>query len=138
MGGLTLGGGLGHLTRQCGLTIDNLLAVDMVLADGSFDTADSREHSDLFWAVRGGGGNFGVVTCFLFKAHAIHTDYAGPMLVLGRRSGDDALVPQLYPESAESIKRLFRFPNSSARATVSRTSAQQENVWHCVVLHWAS
>src|SRR5215471_18171677 len=50
VGGLTLGGGLGHLTRQCGLTIDNLLAVDMVLADGSFVTANSKEHSDLFWA----------------------------------------------------------------------------------------
>lgn len=80
VGGLTLGGGLGHLTRGCGLTIDNLLAADLVLADGSVVTANEWRHEDLFWAIRGGGGNFGAVTSFLFKAHKIHTDYAGPML----------------------------------------------------------
>ena len=80
VGGLTLGGGIGHLTRNYGLTIDNILSVDMVLANGKFVIASPKENSDLFWAIRGGGGNFGVVTSFLFKAHPVHTQYAGPML----------------------------------------------------------
>jgi len=80
VGGLTLGGGIGMFTRKCGLTIDNLLSADIVLADGRFVKANSDENTDLFWAIRGGGGNFGVFTSFTFKLHAIDTVYGGPML----------------------------------------------------------
>jgi FAD/FMN-containing dehydrogenase len=77
--GLTLGGGFGHLTRKFGLCCDNLLSVDIVTADGEFRTASATEHTDLFWALRGGGGNFGVVTSLEFKLYPVSTVIAGPI-----------------------------------------------------------
>ena len=80
VGGLTLGGGVGHLSRGCGLTIDRLVAATVVLADGSVVQTDAERDSDLFWAIRGGGGNFGVVTSFSFRCHEVSTVHAGPVI----------------------------------------------------------
>lgn len=80
VGGLTLGGGIGYLSRKYGLTIDNLLEADMVLADGTFVTVNQKQNTDLFWAIRGGGGNFGIVTSFKFQAHPVKNVYGGPTL----------------------------------------------------------
>jgi FAD/FMN-containing dehydrogenase len=94
VGGLTLGGGHGYLSRKFGLTIDNLLEADVVLADGSLVRASEEENEDLFWAIRGGGGNFGVVTSFLFRGNPVSTVYAGPMF--------------WEMEQAEEIMRWYR------------------------------
>ncbi|HEX6110594.1 MAG TPA: FAD-binding oxidoreductase [Ktedonobacteraceae bacterium] len=110
VGGLTLGGGMGYLTRKYGLAIDNLIAADIVLADGRFVIADEQHHQDLFWGLHGGGGNFGVVTSFVFKAHPVHTLYAGPMLWEMEQAPE---VMQWYREfitqASDDINGFFAF-----------------------------
>ena len=103
VGGLTLGGGVGYLSRRFGMTVDNLLSADVVLADGSFVTASESSHGDLFWALRGGGGNFGVVTSFTFRCHAIGEHgvvIGGPVLY---DFDDTAAVMRWYRELHPSL-----------------------------------
>jgi FAD/FMN-containing dehydrogenase len=90
--GLTLGGGLGYLTRRFGWTADNLEEVEIVTADGAIRTASRREHSDLFWALRGGGGNFGVVTRFTFRLHEVGPSVLGGLIAWPFERADEILA----------------------------------------------
>src|SRR5467141_4952513 len=110
VGGLTLGGGIGMFTRKCGLTIDNLISADIVLADGSFVKANADENSDLFWAIRGGGGNFGIITSFTFKLHPIDTVYGGPMLYeLSETADVMKWYRDLIPTAPDDLNGFFAF-----------------------------
>jgi FAD/FMN-containing dehydrogenase len=110
VGGLTLGGGMGHLTRGMGLTSDNLVAATVVLADGSVVQTDAEREPELFWALRGGGGNFGVVTSFSFRCHPVTTVLAGPVLY---DIGDAAEVLTWYrdflPAAPDEVGGFFAF-----------------------------
>ena len=113
--GLTLGGGLGWLVRKHGLALDNLLAADVILADGRQVTASELENPDLFWAIRGGGGNFGIVTSFQFRVHPVGTVLAGIVLhpaahasgAIRRWRDFEASAPEESTQGA----LLFHFPD---------------------------
>jgi FAD/FMN-containing dehydrogenase len=110
VGGLTLGGGLGHLTRKYGLSIDNLLEAEVVLADGLRVTANADQHPDLFWALRGGGGNFGVVTSFLFRLHPVHTVVGGPTFWPIEQSAEVLSVyREFMPAAPRELSGFFAF-----------------------------
>ena len=110
VGGLTLGGGHGYLSRKYGLAIDNLLEADVILAEGRPVKASEEENEELFWALRGGGGNFGVVTSFLFKGNPVSTVYAGPMLwELDRAEEIMRWYREFSPQAPEDLYGFFAF-----------------------------
>ncbi len=102
VGGLTLGGGIGHLSRSYGLTVDNLLEAEVVLASGEIVTAAADRHADLFWALRGGGGNYGAVTSFLFRTHPVANVLAGPTFWPLERSAE---IMRWYRDFQPSLPR---------------------------------
>ena len=107
VGGLTLGGGIGYLARGHGLSIDNLISADVVTADGRLMVASERENEDLFWALRGGGGNFGAVTSFEFALHPVSQIYGGPMFFELDDAEDVLLFYRDYIQDAPEAMGLF-------------------------------
>jgi len=110
VGGLTLGGGIGYLARKYGLSCDNLVAADVVTADGSLLRASEDEHDDLFWALRGGGGNFGVVTSLEFRLHPVGEIYGGPIFFELDTAGDVLRFYRDYiAQAPEELGAFFAF-----------------------------
>jgi FAD/FMN-containing dehydrogenase len=112
IGGLTLGGGIGYLVRKHGLTIDSLLAAELVTADGQLLHVDDQSHPELFWAIRGGGGNFGVATRFQFRLHPLDTILGGLLLLPATPAVIAAFVAeaQAAPEELSTIANVLPAP----------------------------
>lgn len=112
IGGITLGGGVGFLVRKHGLTIDDLLAAEIVTADGQIRQVDADDHPDLFWAIRGGGGNFGVVTRFRFRLHPLESILGGTLVLPGTAEAIEAFVAEAEaaPEELTTIANIMPAP----------------------------
>ena len=117
--GLTLGGGFGWLSRKYGMTVDNLESAEVVTAAGEVVRASATEHPDLFWALRGGGGNFGVVTRFEFRLHPVGPDVLSGLIVYPHLRGEvgAAAVPRVRRQGAGRAHRVDR-PAPGAAAAV--------------------
>ena len=123
--GLTLGGGFGYLTRRFGLTVDNLAEVEVVTADGAIRTANRDEHPELFWALRGGGGNFGVVTRFTFRLHQVGPMITGGLIVWSAERAAEVLAA--YRDLTESAPREL---TAAAIVRLAPPAPFLPQVWH--------
>lgn len=112
IGGITLGGGIGYLVRKYGLTIDDLLAAEVVTADGGCLQVDAESHPDLFWAIRGGGGNFGVATRFKFRLHEVDRVYGGMLFMPASPDAIVALVEETVaaPDELSAMVNVMKAP----------------------------
>ena len=134
--GLTLGGGIGYLARGLGLTIDNLISADVVTADGKFLTASERENEDLFWGLRGGGGNFGVVTSFEYRLAEVDQVFAGPIFY---NLEDAATVLRMFDDFIRDAPEEFGgFPGFQIAPPLPFIPEDRHgDTLFLVVVHWA-
>jgi FAD/FMN-containing dehydrogenase len=134
--GLTLGGGIGYLARGVGLTIDNLISADVVTADGQFLTASERENEDLFWGLRGGGGNFGVVTSFEYQLADVDQVFAGPIFY---NLEDAATVLRMFDDFIREAPEEFGgFPGFQIAPPLPFIPEDRHgDTMLLVVVHWA-
>src|SRR6266536_5176504 len=136
VGGLTLGGGIGYLARGYGLSCDNLMSADVVTADGRFLTASERENEDLFWGLRGGGGNFVVVTSLEYRLHEVDQVFAGPIFY---NLEDAATVLRMFDEFIQDAPEEFGgFPGFQIAPPLPFIPENRPGDTLClVVVHWA-
>jgi FAD/FMN-containing dehydrogenase len=132
IGGLTLGGGIGYLNRSCGLTIDNLISADVVTADGRFLVASEKEHEDLFWALRGGGGNFGVVTSFEYRLHPVENIFGAIIFYPLDRARD---VLEFYRDHIkEAPEELGCYPAFQITPPLPFIPESEQGTPHCAMV----